>query len=209
MEMFAVLFILFLIGLTFFVIYERNNIKQKGIRAEKEITQLQEYDLEFNPDVTMVSLNHKQKIAVNESSQKIRLYTLNSHTISHEEFDFNDLYAVDVDINGNTISSISRGEQIGGAVAGGLIAGGVGAIIGGTTAKRIESSRIKDATLKLKFNDIQRPIRYFSFMPKQDQRGYKVEGYDIQGDIGSALIRKVDEWESILQTVINKYASGK
>lgn len=60
-----------------------------------------------------------------------------------------DLLEVDVIFDDETVTSSKRGNQLGGAIVGGLVAGGAGAIIGGLSGDTVSRRNLTKVSLKL------------------------------------------------------------
>ncbi|WP_242263394.1 hypothetical protein [Bacillus cereus group sp. BfR-BA-01511] len=74
-------------------------------------------------------------------------------------YDYHEILGCEMQIDGRTTVSTSRGTSIGGAIVGGIIGGGIGAIIGGVSGERksIEEKKIFSAKLIVTVNDMERP----------------------------------------------------
>lgn len=96
--------------------------------------------------------------AVDEMNKRICMYTVRESHFSSFVIPWNKLMAVELVEDGDSVSKIERGSQIGGAVAGGLLFGGVGAIVGGLSADRVSSGRVQQIRLKLSIRDLDNPI---------------------------------------------------
>lgn len=59
----------------------------------------------------------------------------------------------------DTVSKVSSGSAISRAIVGGVIAGGVGALVGGSTAKSKTTSKVNKISFKFKINDMQNPYK--------------------------------------------------
>ncbi|MBU8877951.1 hypothetical protein BGM26_02955 [Bacillus sp. FJAT-29790] len=71
---------------------------------------------------------------------------------------FSDIIEVKLNANSSTITSTSRGSQLGGAIVGGVLAGGVGAIVGGLGGKTESIESIRKLVLEIVVNDLSNPI---------------------------------------------------
>lgn len=59
----------------------------------------------------------------------------------------------------DTVNKVSSGSAISRAIVGGVIAGGVGALVGGSTAKSKTTSKVNKISFKFKINDMQNPYK--------------------------------------------------
>lgn len=75
-----------------------------------------------------------------------------------QRINFDDIVEVKVNSDSSTITSTSRGSQLGGAIVGGVLAGGAGAIIGGLSGKTKSSESMKKLVLEIVVNSISNPV---------------------------------------------------
>ncbi|WP_109261794.1 hypothetical protein [Hyphobacterium indicum] len=73
--------------------------------------------------------------------------------------DASKLMAVELVVDGETISKLNRVDQLIGAAAGAAIAGGAGAVVGGLSPNRTTSEKVKSADIKFLVNDDESVIR--------------------------------------------------
>lgn len=111
---------------------------------------------------------------------------------------FSDLIAVELCIDGDTVTKTARGGQLVGMAAGALLAGGVGAIVGGLSGSKKSKRKVTDVTLKLLVNDIARPSHAVHFIPGQ-----------VPQFVADAAIKEAAEWVDVLKVVLHQNeASG-
>ncbi len=109
--------------------------------------------------------------AVHKKLCIIQRHSSNSDVFNYSVLEYKDIISVDfVEHNNqttNTITSTNRGNQIAGTLIGGALLGGVGAIIGGTTAKKtsksITTTSINGYELVLSVANMQDPIHNIVF----------------------------------------------
>lgn len=65
------------------------------------------------------------------------------------QFDYKDIIEVDLIMDGETITSTSRGSQLGGALIGGALLGGAGAVVGGLSGKKKSKKTVSQIYIKL------------------------------------------------------------
>jgi len=189
-----------------YVIYVRTKNKVRQDKEKVLAEQLVNYDNAFHDKNTYtIGLDYKTKIAYNNERNEFKYYRrIDENKIQTYAFDFNDVIDVEFALNGNTISKMSRSEQIGGALLGGAIAGGTGAIIGSLSTSRIESEKIHKATLKITTNDLEKPVLYVEFLPEAGDNPIRQQGYDKNGEIMQAVIKNLEKWEAIFKIAMNK-----
>ncbi|MFP3513656.1 hypothetical protein SB775_29605, partial [Peribacillus sp. SIMBA_075] len=78
-------------------------------------------------------------------------------------YDFKDIVDVEVNIDGSTVSKVSKGDSILGATVGGAIGGGIGAIIGSSSASSKTSDYINYIHLRICFEDFDTPFYDVAF----------------------------------------------
>lgn len=124
-------------------------------------------------------------------NHQMQLWIASSTNIVHNYKDINSFELLENN------SSISKGG-VGRALAGGVLFGGVGAIVGGITAKRETNPVCQSLKLKIALNDINNPIIYLDFVKSQilkNSEEYK------------RIIRAAHECMSLLQIICNDVSS--
>jgi hypothetical protein len=117
--------------------------------------------------------------------------------ISHEQYDFDDIVEAHISEDDISVIKTSRGSQIGGALVGGAIAGGVGAIIGGLSGTKTQSSKIKKISLDIVVNNLNDPLK----------RIVVFEHTSPVSKDNSELIKireLAERWFSLVKLIINK-----
>lgn len=140
-------------------------------------------------------------IAVDENNEKVCfIYEMESKgKYLSEIYNYNEILEVEIIENGNSISKTSTTSLAGRALLGGLILGGVGAVIGGITAKKETLDNIKQITLKVVVNNTKKPIFKINFFNDIHANGIKKD---------SLLYKNIKEniyhWESLFSIIIKK-----
>ena len=148
--------------------YQLQLAEQKEIEKEKKYNELTA--MISSPD-KVIEYDYDHYIMVNESTSQIML---NEHIYNFKDiinYTMSDNATVIQKHSGGEISSTSStdtGSMLGRAVVGGVLAGGVGAAIGGSTAKRettssvapttTTSSTIHDYLIAVTVNSLSNPI---------------------------------------------------
>ena len=127
---------------------EKEKKEERKKKLELELAKLKE-EFSYNIDKS-ITYGYNSYIFVNESEQKIML--------CGKVYNFTEIISFDVTDNSKVIyspatssTSTNTGSVIGRAVVGGLLTGGVGAIIGGTTAKRTTTTSGSESHIEHKF----------------------------------------------------------
>lgn len=115
-------------------------------------------------------------------------------------FPSRDILSVEVIEDGVTVTSTSRSNQIGGAVVGGLLAGGVGAVVGGLSAKTQTTSKIREVNLVVTVNDTTSPVFKMQLLRWPD-------GVDKGSPLYNQVIAIGQEWHGVIQVLIKRAES--
>lgn len=89
----------------------------------------------FTPSQKVMDNDGNSGIAVDEGRKKVCLIKQSMGNIDLDVLTYRDILSSEIFENGVTITKTARGNQLGGALIGGLALGGVGAIIGGLSGK--------------------------------------------------------------------------
>lgn len=135
----------------------------EGKRSQKSVADAFADVDGFAADQKNESGNHC--LALDERRKKICIVYGNSqgrpgeaYVVSHKE-----LVSVELLIGGTSVTTTSRGSQLGGAVVGGLLFGGVGAVIGGLSGKQETTTQNKTYELVITVDSLRRPIHRIHF----------------------------------------------
>lgn len=117
-------------------------------------------------------------IACDSHARKI--VTISSAGLSIHGFD--ELLSCSTIIDNETMTTTSRGNQVAGAIVGGVLLGGVGALVGALTSKKKSQKTIKNVQLKLLFNNLNSPAFVLPLMPPYNakdaiSKATKIEDY--------------------------------
>lgn len=151
----------------------------------------------------------------NDSFSAIRVFeNKNIITINNKEYMFDDIISCELSDNNSvlmakTVTKISTGSMLGRAVVGGLLLGGVGAIVGGVTAKKetqpANNKQDLNAiyTLKVTINNLSEPVLIFPF------RVASIKFIDSDGNDIAAMMCSIDGRPSIQANIdtVHKLAS--
>lgn len=119
---------------------------------------------------TYTSTDGSTKIFFDETSEKVKIGYISIDNFKDSNvapviktYDFKDIVDVEVNIDGSTVSKVSKGDSILGATVGGAIGGGIGAIIGSNSASSKTSDYINYIHLRICFEDYDTPFYDVAF----------------------------------------------
>jgi hypothetical protein len=95
-------------------------------------------------------------------------------------YDFSQITAVEVVVNGATLTQTNRGSQLIGAAVGGVVFGGVGAVLGGLSGSSRSHSRVKSIYLKITLDDRYNPVWMICFFVDATQKGADPDGIPVR-----------------------------
>nr|MDH3135723.1 hypothetical protein [Bacillus velezensis] len=158
-----------------------------------------QYKVILNPDKTT-------KLTLVEPEDKFAIHMFNQNgTLEEKIIPFEKIIEAEVSIDDNTVTKVSKGSQITGAVVGGLAAGGIGALVGGLSSNKTETKYFKKIDLKLKLDDFSSPIYRFDFLPSKDDFGLEnVKGFKQDDPKVKDALSKAEIWQGIMEIAIRK-----
>lgn len=149
----------------------------------------------FKPDKKTFSHNQLSGMAISEERKQIAF--LSRNTLYDEFiiklFNFEDIIETKVITQSDTLTSTSIGSIATRGIIGGIVSGGLGAIIGGVTAKQNSTQKIKELTLEFVVDDLLNPRYTLTF--------YKSE---LPLKQSSPIIEKTETWYRIFSVIINR-----
>ncbi|WP_182103209.1 immunity protein [Niallia taxi] len=175
-----------------------NRKKAQDIIKSQQL--LEEHDEEFEPDNYYAAINYK--IAVNEQKEIIKIYEINEEmNITEYPIPFEKIILSEIVMDNEVILKASRGNQVAGALIGGIAAGGIGAIIGGSSPNMKQNEIIQSITLKLIVDDIKKPNFKFDFLPEIDElfKGYAKGRPEVK-----TALERAEYWNSVMEIAIRK-----
>ncbi len=177
-----------------------SSIKQKENKTAHQYSKynLQKHDIEFQADRYYISPENNTKISFNKDKQLFKLYSKNGENISETCIPFSNVIESTVIIDDQTIAKAERGNQIAGALIGGVVAGGIGAIIGGSSANTVNHKYIKKVVLKIINDDFNCPNYYINFLP------FNEKGFLNSDPVCINAIKEVEYWQSVFELAIRK-----
>jgi len=148
----------------------------------------------FNVTQKFMGTDGNSGIAIDEDSGKIALIN-RLPNILMDVILYRDIISSEVTVDGNSISKTERGNQLGGAVVGGLLFGGVGAVIGGLSGSKKNVEQVNRIDLNIIINNTKSPIHRVCFL--------NVECKKSDG-IYKKYMNQATHWHALLSAVIRQ-----
>ncbi|MCT0054901.1 hypothetical protein P7H79_14035 [Lactococcus lactis] len=156
----AILIIIGIVALYSWAFYEKG---KQGIEEQNKIdTQLNELNIDtesyfLKNDQIKIGIDVKQR-KVFEAGLEDNISTFDgSYHPRFQLIDLNNVIDVQIIEDNQVINKVSNSSMIGRALVGGVLTGGVGAVIGGNTAKSKVTNTVKVISLRFRMNDIDNP----------------------------------------------------
>lgn len=155
-----ILLMIGIVSLMFWAFYEKG---KQGIEEQNKIdTQLNELNIDtesyfLKNDQIKIGIDVKQR-KVFEAGLEDNISTFDgSYHPRFQLIDLNNVIDVQIIEDNQVINKVSNSSMIGRAWVGGVLTGGVGAVIGGNTAKSKVTNTVKVISLRFRMNDIDNP----------------------------------------------------
>ena len=105
-------------------------------------------------------------IGINEEDETVTLLhrKLTNQEFKYKTLPFSKIFEVKINEDDVTLTSTSRGSQIGGALVGGMIGGVVGSAVGAMTANQYSEQEVKKINLEIVVDELSSPVFNVSFM---------------------------------------------
>ena len=156
---------------------------------EKKIAELPA----FTANQVLIGEKYDTGMAVDEARKEIVLIKNDNGNIVFTTITYKDLLSSEIFVDGDTVTKVARGSQVGGALIGGLVLGGVGAIIGGLSGKTKSSNTVKRVDLRITVNNTKHPLHDINLM---DVKGNKDE------DMYKLAIGLARHWHGLITVLI-------
>ncbi|THC38258.1 hypothetical protein D0872_00220 [Bacillus velezensis] len=174
-----------------------NNGKAQLTVNEQIKNELLNLDIEFQADRHFISPSN-EKIAFNKDKELFKIYTKIDGDFSVISIPFSKVVESTIIIDDQTVVKAEKGNQIAGALIGGLVAGGIGAIIGGSSPNAINQKVFKRVRLKIVNDDFNCPNYYIDFLP------FRGNGYSSSDQVTLTAIKEVEYWQSVFELAMRK-----
>lgn len=157
--------------------------------------------LNFKPTQKYFSSVNNSYFAMDENNKKLCIISVNRMSnvpkVNPRVIDYKDVLEAEIIEDGISVTKTSRGSQIGRTLLGGVVAGGLGAVIGGLSAKTITTNEVSKIQLQIVINDTKIPIKKITFLNsekpiKKDTQEYRT------------AIQKANHWHKLMTIVIKQ-----
>jgi hypothetical protein len=139
----------------------------------------------FRPTQKLIGTDQRTGMAIDEQSKRVCLISEPYGRATLKMLPYRDVLESEVVENGVSVTKTSRGSQVGGALLGGLVLGGVGAVIGGLSARKTTTNKVTSVDLRVVVNDTREPVHMLRF-PNRTQA-------DHWHALVSVIIRQADQ----------------
>lgn len=131
-------------------------------QSERTILQM---ELEKYNNLKKYTLFNNDLIFLNNSSNKMTHIIIDqNNNFETYHFNYKDIIEVALIVDGNTLTSTSRGSQLGGALVGGALFGGTGAVIGGLSGEKESKQTVSQLYIKLTLLSNEKNIKNLIFL---------------------------------------------
>lgn len=160
----SLMYVGIIIGLLWLLIWSQLEKAKQGRQAQVN-TDNQLQDLNLDTDSYFIQ-NGFMKIGIDINQRKVfqaGIENESSFTYEGEYYskiqiiDLNNVIDVQIIEDNQVTNKVSNSSMIGRSLVGGALTGGVGAIIGGSTAKSNSTNLVKEISLRFKMNDMENP----------------------------------------------------
>lgn len=104
-------------------------------------------------------------VAIDTKARRVCFFIHQYPNLEARVFNAQDILEVELNEDGTQVTKTSTGGVVGRALVGGAISGGIGAVIGGTTAKANTDQRVRSITVQFLVKDTSTPHWAVEFMP--------------------------------------------
>lgn len=190
----------FIFAIWFFTYSAKSEAKLARLK-EKTFSNLQDQLTGFEVTQEYIGKDYKNKMLLDEKKQKVAFIHLETKVV--ESYDYKNILASEIIVDGKTVESSSKSSLLGGAVLGGLVAGGVGAVIGGLSGKKVSEQEVYSLDLKVIVNNPKNPIKIIKFLSPLYDESMRLIARNKNGAIYKIADREINHWHSILSVLIN------
>lgn len=169
-------YVLMLIVLVALLVWALSSKAKQGNEQHKETNEkLKELSIDTSSNFIQ---NGNMKVGIDVKQRKVFQAGIENDSSFFYEGEYcSKIQLIDLDnvidvqiIEDNQVTSkVSNSSMIGRSIVGGALTGGVGAIIGGSTAKINTADLIKEVTLRFKMNDLENP--YYNIQVFYSEKG--------------------------------------
>jgi hypothetical protein len=189
-----ILIVLGLCSLITMIVFVMNSNKDSIKKAEEEFSKILQQEV-FIPNKKVLSQNLLNGLAINKEIEQFayaRRYTENDD-FKISFLDFNKIVEAKIITNYDTITSTSTGSVLTRGMIGTLLFGGVGGMIGGITASKTSSQKVKELTLEFILDDVLNTRYTLTFYNR-----------DVPLNQSSPLIQEIEDWYQMFNVIIKR-----
>ncbi len=128
-----------------------------GKKAEENKQQLFNNISDVEYTKSYITDDGLRALLVNDSSKDLYIYQNNDL----EKTNYKDILQTEIMENSKAITQTSRSSQVAGTILGSITLGTAGALIGGLSASKKHSSKVKTLGLRIVVNDTNNPVKEF------------------------------------------------
>lgn len=190
-----------------FVLTNSEENKKNEIKTKKtqQMTILEHELKDYNFSQRFTSYDDNVTIMVDENAKKLCIAEVSETNGKSEVYDYKDILESEIIEDGQTVTKTSRSGQIGGALVGGVLAGGVGAIIGGLSAKQTSDNEVNRVDLKIIVNNTKSPLKLVNFttadVPDFNGKNIPMKKDDLKY---KEAMKKANHWHSLISVLIRQ-----
>ncbi len=199
---FGLIFLLTIIGSTWYGIEKMNEQKEKGKNLEKELKQLEDFHS------TKRLISPWGLIAIDENSEQIAVKEKQGSII---KLPFSEIMGCEIIEDGKT--TYKKSNTFGRTIVGGIIAGGTGAIIGGLSGKEEKNKEITSLDFKILFKNTRKPSFKIRFFDAWEESANTKKSIKISDSVYGLIYRKsfdrLKDWKYIIEIILENNNKGK
>lgn len=174
-------YVILLIGIIGLLIWVLSEKAKQGNEEQKKTNQKLE---QLSIDITSYFIqNGNMKVGIDVEQRKIfqagietgtTIFTDGTYHSKIQLIDLNKVIDVQIIEDNIVTSKVSNASMLGRSIVGGALTGGVGAIVGGSTAKSTSTDLVKEVSLRFKMNDLENP--YYDIQVFYSDKGVSRSG---------------------------------
>lgn len=189
-------FILLFVGIVaIFIMLGWNELGKRDERKLLINDKLKE--IGFKSSKFFIDERSNSAIAYDKDKNKFAVINTVNNILNVSQFDSSEILQSEIVEDNQSISKTSRSSQVGGALVGAALTGGVGAIIGGLSANRIEKKEVRSLYLKVIVNDIDEPVRTIKFLHRDSP-------IEKKNPIYQHYFTEIDKWHNMIKVLIKQ-----
>lgn len=174
---------------------ERERQRKLNEKVEKET--LKSALIKHDIHNSLMQRQPDNNVYIIDKENKELTYLNYNNNFSPTYYWLEDIIEVSLVIDGETITSTTRGSQFGGALVGGLLAGSAGAIVGGLSGSTSSKEAVSKITLKLTIKETVTSVKTITFLDVKKPILKTEETF-------KTALKKANEWEGQFKVIIHE-----